>query len=178
MLYGASSFRQDLHIWLIWVNKAPHSKYWCDFAVCDASVAPTSMPSIVPSTSSPVTSSMTPSAAPTENKNNCDHKSKNACKKFKDACVFGKSKIFGACKPKNSSNMHNCASYDDEESCTDDENHGGLCKFINYACLHVCDDLNEKHCKKLRNTKNNKKTCKPKKIRNPCKGCQHKTTCG
>ena len=74
--------------------------------------------------------------------------------------------------------MHNCTGYDDEELCTDDENHGGLCKFNKNGCSHVCDDLNEKHCKKLRNPKDKKKICKPTKIRNPCKGCKHKTTCG
>jgi len=117
-------------------------------------------------------SSMVPSAAPTENINTCDHKSKSACKKLKDSCVFGKNKIWGPCKPKNSSSIHNCANYDDEESCTDVDNHGGLCKFNNDVCSHVCDDLNQNYCKKLRNT------CKLTKVRNPCKGCQHKTTCG
>jgi len=142
------------------------------------SVDPTSMPSIAPPTSSPATTSMAPSAAPIENKNNCDDKSKSACKKLKDSCVFGKSKIFGVCKPKKSTYIHNCADYDDEESCTDDENHGGLCKFNTDGCSHVCDDLNKKDCKKLKNTTNNKKICKATKVRNPCKGCQHKTTCG
>ena len=171
MLYGASAFKQNLSIWLKWVTKVSHGRWCSGGAVCNApSLAPTKSPSTTPS--------MMPSTVPTENKNTCDRKSKRVCKKLKDACVFGKSKIFEVCKPKNSANMHNCAGYDDEELCTDDENHGGLCKFNKNGCSHVCDDLNEKHCKKLRNPKDKKKICKPTKIRNPCKGCKHKTTCG
>ena len=86
--------------------------------------------------------------APTENKNNCDHKSERVCKKLKHPWVFGKSKIFWACKPKNLRCMHNCAGCDDKESCIDDENHGGLCKFNNDGYSHVFNDLNRNHCDK------------------------------
>ena len=64
MFYKASTFRQNLHAWLEWVIRDPKPKNWCNGgAVCDAPVALTSMPSISPSTLSPVTPSVVPSVA-------------------------------------------------------------------------------------------------------------------
>ena len=148
MLYGASSFKQNLNSWLSQINDpSVESNFWCGGgAVCDA-------------------------------KSVCYGMNKAACKKVKKVCVFGKRKIFGACKPKNSNYQHNCADYDNKEACGDDQNHEGLCKFNNNSCSHVCDDLEGKDCKKFRNTTDNEKTCKPTKVKNPCNGCQLKTIC-
>ena len=80
MFYKALTFRKNLHAWLKLVNRAPKSINWCTDAVCDASVAPTYMPSIELSTASPITPSVVPSVVPTENRNICEHKSKRVCK--------------------------------------------------------------------------------------------------
>jgi len=128
-------------------------------------------------TKSPTKSpSASPSTTPTESKNICEDQGKSACKKMKESCVFGKSKIFGACAPKKSKYKHDCSQHTDETSCSVDENHG-LCKFDDGVCVHICDDLSKKPCKKMKNASDNKKTCKPPKIKNPCKGCMPKTTC-
>ena len=88
-----------------------------------------------------------------------------------------KSKIPGACAPKKSEYKHDCSEHTDETSCSVDDNHDGLCKFDNSVCVHICDDLSKKDCVKVKNTSDNKKTCKAAKIKNPCKGCMPKTTC-
>ena len=91
-----------------------------------------------------------------------------------------KSKIPGACAPKKSEYKHDCSEHTDEASCSADENHDGLCKFDFYdgVCVHICDGLSKKPCMKMKNTSDDKKTCKPPKMKNPCKGCMSKNTCG
>jgi len=121
--------------------------------------------------------SASPSAAPTPNENVCDGKNKKECKKEKETCVFGKSKIFGACAAKKSKYKHDCAQYDNEQACADEEYHEGLCKFDDGSCAHVCEGLEKKPCMKFKNTDDGKKTCKPPKLKNPCKGCMPKSKC-
>ena len=148
MFYFASASKQNLNTWLKWVNNAPKNIFWCGGgAVCND--CPTKLPTITPTKSPTITPSMAHPTAPTENENNCDDKSKRECKKFKDACIFGKSKLFGECKPQKLGDIHRCTGYDDEVSCTDDENHGGLYGFNNDGCSHACNDLVQKYCKKL-----------------------------
>lgn len=103
-------------------------------------------------------------------------KSSKKCKYEKDSCAWGKGKIFGECEPK-SKYEHDC-NFADELSCSADDDHGGLCKFDNDMCRHICDDLEKKSCVKAKNVLDNKKMCKATKVKNPCKKCQPKTTCG
>ena len=137
---------------------------------------PSFMMSSAPSKSPTKSPSASPSVTPTASENICERLGKSACKKVKESCVFGKSKIFGACAPKKSKYKHDCSQYTDETSCSADENHDGLCKFDG-VCVHICDDLSKKPCTKTKNIFDGKKTCKLPKFKNPCKGCMPKTTC-
>ena len=107
----------------------------------------------------------------------CSGLDKTSCKDMKSTCVFGKKKLFGSCKPK-TRYEHSCANYKTKMACEAVKKREGLCKFYNNVCSHVCINLMKKHCVKFRNTKDNMETCKHTKDKNPCKGCQTKTTCG
>jgi len=106
----------------------------------------------------------------------CDVFKPKECKDEKDSCAWGKSKIFGECQPKKSHHEHDCIQYADPSLCSDDNYHGGLCKFDDDTCRHECDDLTKKPCGKVKNAHDNKKMCKAQKVKNPCKKCQPKTT--
>jgi len=107
----------------------------------------------------------------------CDVLTSNKkCKHEKDSCTWGKGKIFGECQPKKKYE-HDCDQYADESSCSADGDYGGLCKFDDGMCRHICDDLEKKSCVKVKNV-HGKKMCKKPKVKNPCKKCQPKTTCG
>ena len=105
----------------------------------------------------------------------CDGLNKKECKKAKDVCVFGKNKIFGDCKAKKGKYNSDCE-FGEEDSCLGDSD--GNCEWDGNRCSHKCNDLDGKKCKKVRNSSDDKKMCKAPKIKNPCKGCQPKTTCG
>jgi len=108
----------------------------------------------------------------------CSGLNKKKCKLVKDSCSFGKSKIFTGCKAKKTKYVHDCAQHDNEDTCAEDNYHKGLCKFgTTGLCSHVCEHLGNKTCRKFKNTHDNKKTCKPMKQKNPCKGCKPKGSC-
>jgi len=129
-------------------------------------------------TKSPTKSpSASPSAAPTPGEEACEGLGKNQCKKLKESCVFGKSKIFGKCGPKKGKWEHDCSQYQTATDCSGDESEG-LCKMTNGVCTHICgEDLAKKTCNKVRNTLDNKKNCKVPKKKNPCKGCHSVSEC-
>jgi len=132
--------------------------------------SPTKSPSALPSA--------LPSAAPTPGEDVCEGKAKNECKKVKDSCVYGKSKIFGTCEPKKGKWKHDCSQYQTATDCSGDKSEG-LCKMADDGvCTHICgEDLAKKACKKERNTLNGKKNCKMPKLKNPCKGCHSVSEC-
>jgi len=119
--------------------------------------------------------SASPSAAPTTDES-CEDLSKKECKKAKDTCAHGASKIFGDCEPKKGKYKHDCSQYG-ADNCFGNDDNKGLCTFKDGVCAHVCDDLSKKPCKKFKNTSDKKKTCKAPKLKNPCKGCMPKN-CG
>ena len=118
--------------------------------------------------------SKAPTTTPTTTPNTCDGLNKKECKKVKDACNYGKPKIFGSCKPKKSKNEHECAQYSTENLCLQGDG-AVFCKFVDGVCIHVCDVLDKKECKRVKI--GDKKACKPSKVENPCKGCNSKSTC-
>ena len=129
-------------------------------------------------TKSPTKSpSASPSAAPTPGKEVCEGLAKSKCKKLKDTCVFGPSKIFGKCAPKKGKWKHDCSQYTSATSCSDDESKG-LCKMTDGVCTHICgEDLPKKFCNKVKNTLDGNKNCKMPKNKNPCKGCRSVSEC-
>jgi len=119
--------------------------------------------------------SASPSAAPTPGES-CEELNKRQCKKAKDTCAYGASKIFGDCVPKKGKYKHDCSQYG-ANNCSGNDDNKGLCAVKDGVCAHVCDDLVKSPCKKFKNTNDNKKTCKAPKFKNPCKGCMPKN-CG
>lgn len=98
-----------------------------------------------------------------------DFTKKNKCKKV-DACAWGGAYL-ETCSPRKA---EDCSQYPNKNRCVQ----GGICKYVDGTCVHQCDGASsKKKCKKMKNTKNNKKMCRFVKAKNTCKKCQSKT-CG
>jgi len=111
-----------------------------------------------------------PTQAPTPEVNCEDQKTKNQCKKL-GSCVFGKKKIPGPCLFKKGKYKEDCEQFSEEDTC------GGNCKWEDGECVHRCDGLAMKDCKKVRHPDDGKKMCKAKKVANDCAGCHPKSKC-
>mmetsp|Transcript_14229 Transcript_14229/g.21746 ORF Transcript_14229/g.21746 Transcript_14229/m.21746 type:complete len:164 (+) Transcript_14229:1471-1962(+) len=139
-----------------------------------------SISSNVPSSSSSVVSSGTPSYIPSAEmssnptdlpspvpslKNPCANLKRGKCKK---ACFFTKKpKKVKVCQVKKTIFDHDCALYEKRIPCREVE----FCKFANGSCSHTCDGLKKAKCVKAL-------FCKFVKVKNPCLGCHLAATCG
>ena len=104
----------------------------------------------VPDTKAPTKlPSTTPSEVPTANEDIWDGKKKKVCKKVKNTCIFGNSKIFGEYEPKKSKYRYEPTQHDNEQTCSDDASHKGIFLFDDGVCSHVCDILEKKNLHKI-----------------------------
>jgi len=114
-----------------------------------------------------------PSFAPTETLSSSPSKADDCTdilKKLKcnknEACAFGKKKV-KKCIPKDEID---CSKYPNLNKCVK----GGVCKYVDNACVHKCGGLRKNKCKIMKKTNKNLKICVFKGVSNRCWKCNPK----
>jgi len=114
-----------------------------------------------------------PSFAPTETLSSSPSKADDCTdilKKLKcnknEACAFGRKKV-KKCIPKDEID---CSKYPNLNKCVK----GGVCKYVDNACVHKCGGLRKNKCKIMKKTNKNLKICVFKGVSNRCWKCNPK----